>query len=138
MGADTTPTVSAENWTPSQGVDGTAVIPQTGLGDAGLPDDFDEVIRVLQETGVTVELGDTVEQDFASVPGQSILINGEEVQIFTYGSVEDLDLQAYQLLEEGASEEEPHFYKLGNMLVFYAGKDTLVRDLVEDVRALEL
>ena len=47
-------------------------------------------MRVLRETGATVELGDPVEEDRLSVPGQIIRINGEEVQIFTYNSVEEL------------------------------------------------
>lgn len=129
----TTPTVSADGGTPSQGADGTAVIPQTGLGDAGLPDDVDEIVRILIETGVTVEAGGEVTQDFVPVPGQSILINGEEVQIFTYPSAEKLEAQAAQLLRQGDPEDEPQFYKLGNMLVHYAGRDPLVRDLLEDV-----
>lgn len=128
-----TPTVSAEGGTPSQGSDGTAVIPQTGLGDAGLPDDLDDVVMVLRETGATVKLGDAVEDDLVSVAGQSILINGEEVRIFTYPSAEDLEAQAAQLLNQGPPEEEPQFYKLGNMLVRYTGSDPLVRDLLEDV-----
>lgn len=127
----TTPTVSAEGGTPSQGTGDTAVIPQTGPGDAGLPDDLDEAIRVLRETGATVEMGEAVEQDFLTIPGQSIMINGEEVQIFTFSSAEELEAQASQL--DGNPEDEPHFYKMGSMLVRYAGSDPGVRDLLEDV-----
>src|SRR5512145_205283 len=111
-----TPTGAADEGTPSQSTgetgttptasaDGTAVIPQTGLGDAGLPDDVDEIVRVLIETGVTVERGDEITQDFVPVPGQSILINGEEVQIFTYGSAEELEAQVTQLLNQGDPED---------------------------------
>lgn len=128
-----TPTDAADSGTPAQDAGGTAAIPQTGPGDAGLPDDLDEVIRVLRTAGATVELGDAVEQADVSVAGQSIMINGEEVQIFTYASAEDLEAQASQLAREDDPEDEPHFYKLGNMLVRYIGSDTLVRDLLEDV-----
>jgi hypothetical protein len=133
-GGDTTltPTVSAEEGTPAAEAGGTPGIPQTGPGDAGLPDDLDEVVRVLRTAGASVDLGEAVENDLISASGQSILINGEEVQIFTYASAEELESVASQL-ENSDPESEPQFYKLGNMLVFYAGTDTLVRDLLEDV-----
>ncbi|HEX2990660.1 MAG TPA: hypothetical protein VHO49_08265 [Anaerolineales bacterium] len=130
--AGTTPTVSAEGAvTPEAG--GTALIPQTGLGEAGVPDNLDELIRVVRATGASVDLGEAVELETVSIPGQTLLINGEEVQVFTYGSAEDLEAQASQLADEQDPESEPHFYKLGTMLVRYAGNDTLVRDLLEDV-----
>ena len=129
---DQAPTVSTEDGTPAADTGGTPGIPQTGPGDAGLPDDLDEVVRVLRTAGASVDLGEAAENDLVSVPGQSILINGEEVQVFTYDSAEELESVASQL-ENSDSESEPKFYKLGNMLVFYAGNDTLVRDLLEDV-----
>ena len=127
-----TPTSSADGAvTPEAG--GTAVIPQTGLGEAGVPDDLDELIRVVRTTGASVNLGEAVELETVSIPGQALLINGEEVQVFTFESAEELEVQASQLADEQDPESEPHFYKLGTMLVRYAGNDTLVRDLLEDV-----
>jgi hypothetical protein len=129
-----TPTTgSGENVTPTQGMEGTAVIPQTGPGEAGLPDDLDEVMRVLIETGATLDLGDAVQQDYLTVPGQILMINGEEVQIYTYNSAEEVELQSSQIPANEDPEEQPHFYRLGSMLVRYAGTDTAVRDLLEDV-----
>lgn len=153
--ADTTPTGAAGDSTPAQGAgetsaaptpsadgsastpssSGTAIIPQTGgdAGEAGIPDDLDEVIRILIETGATVEIGDAFDLDAVSVPGQTIRINGEEVQIFTYPSAEQLEVDAAQVEELNPPLEEPYFYKMGTMLVRYVGSDPLVRDLLEDV-----
>ena len=127
-----TPTVSADE-AATPGAGGTALIPQTGLGEAGVPDDLDELIRVVRTTGASVNLGEAVELETVSIPGQALLINGEEVQVFTFESAEELEVQASQLADEQDPESEPHFYKLGTMLVRYAGNDTLVRDLLEDV-----
>ena len=128
----TTPTASADGAaTPEAG--GTALIPQTGLGEAGVPDNLDELIRVVRTTGASVTLGEAVELENVSIPGQALLINGEEVEVFTFKSAEELEAQASQLADEQDPESEPHFYKLGTMLVRYAGNDTLVRDLLEDV-----
>ena len=129
--SDMTPTASAEDGTPAA-EGGTPGIPQTGPGDAGIPDDLDEMVRVLRTAGATVNLGEVVENELVSVPGQRVLINGEEVQVFTYETAEELESVASQL-ENSDPESEPQFYKLGNMLVRYAGTNTLVRDLLEDV-----
>ncbi|HEX5838891.1 MAG TPA: hypothetical protein VFY26_13740, partial [Anaerolineales bacterium] len=97
--AGTTPTASADGAaTPEAG--STALIPQTGLGEAGVPDNLDELVRVVRTTGASVTLGDAVELETVSVMGQTLLINGEEVQVFTYGSAEELEAQASQLADE--------------------------------------
>ncbi len=127
-----TPTVSADE-AATPGAGGTALIPQTGLGEAGVPDDLDELIRVVRATGASVSLGESVQLETVPIEGQTLLINGEEVQVFSYGSAEELEAQASQLADEQDPESEPHFYKLGTMLVRYTGNDTLVRDLLEDV-----
>lgn len=132
-GAAMTPTGAVESPAPTQGGEGGAVIPQTGSGDAGLPDDLDEVIRVLNEAGATLELGDTVENEYLTVPGQILSINGEEVQIYTYNSAEDVDLQVSQIPETADPEDRPHVYRMGRMLVLYTGGDPGVLDLLEDV-----
>lgn len=132
-GAAMTPTGAVESTAPTQGGEGGAIIPQTGPGDAGLPDDLDEVMRVLNATGATLKLGDTVENDYLSVTGQILSINGEEVQFYTYNSAEDVDLQASQIPDTADPEDRPHVYLMGRMLVFYTGGDPGVRDLLEDV-----
>jgi hypothetical protein len=142
-GAAMTPTGAVESPASTQGAEGGAVIPQTGdggavnpqagPGDAGLPDDLDEVMRVLTAAGATLELGDTVENDYLTVPGQILNINGEEVQIYTYDSAEDVDLQASQIPDTTDPEDRPHVYRMGRMLVIYTGGDPGVLDLLEDV-----
>jgi hypothetical protein len=143
-GADMTPTEAAEENTPTAEpgatdqppateAAGTAGIPQTGPGNAGLPDDLDEVIRVLRETGVPVTLADPVESDVLTVPGQIVLIDTEEVEFYTYESAEQVEAQAPLVADLVNPQGQPQFYKLGTMIVRYAGSNTLVRDLLEDV-----
>ena len=131
--ADLTPTASAEDSTSAPEAGGTPGIPQTGPGDAGVPDDLQEVMAILRTTGVPAALGDAVTDPAISVPGQILMLNGQELQVFTYATAEELESQASRLADDGNPENEPQYYKLGNMLVRYAGRDTLVRDLLEDV-----
>ena len=132
-GTDTTPTVSAEGGTQAPEAGGTAGIPQTGLGEAGVPDNLQDVITILRTAGATVQTGDEVQQDAVAAIGRIVLIDGEEVRFFTYPSAEELEIQASQLANTVDPESPPHYYTLGNMLVFYAGRDPGVRDLLEDV-----
>lgn len=127
------PAVSTEGSAAAEGAGGTVVIPETGDSLAGIPDDLDEVVRVLRAAGASVELGEAVEQDFLQLPGKILRIDGEEVQIFTYVSAEELEVQASQLPDDGNPENEPQFYKMGNLLLRYVGRDPGVRDLLEDV-----
>lgn len=126
-------TSAPEDATPAAETSGTPGIPQTGPGDAGLPDDLDEVIRVLRAAGVNVDLADPVESDILSAPGQIVFINNEEVEFYSYETAEQAEQQASLVADLNGPEEEPQFYKLGTMLVRYVGNDTLVRDLLEDV-----
>jgi hypothetical protein len=128
-----TPTVATEDGTPAADAGGTAGIPQTGPGDAGLPDDLDEVVRVLRTAGINVDITDPVESDVLSAPGQIVLINSEEVEFYTYETAEQAEAQASLVANLDNPEREPQFYKMGSMVVRYVGNDTLVRDLLEDV-----
>jgi hypothetical protein len=126
-----TPTVSSEGGTP--GTTGTAAIPETGLGNAGVPDNLDDVLLVLRETGATVDVTDPVESDVLSVPGQIVFIDNEEVEFYTYESVEAAEAQRSLVADLVNAQGQPQFYTLGNMLVRYVGSDPGVRDLLEDV-----
>lgn len=130
------PTESANGVNTSEGqgaAEGTAVIPETGPQVAGVPDTLDEVITILVAAGASVDLGGKVEIDPVPFPGQSLLINGEEVQIFTYESLEELEVKAAELANDGNPEDEPNYYRMGNMLVRYVGNDPGLRDLLENV-----
>jgi hypothetical protein len=127
------PTGAADAATSPPNAGGTAGIPQTGSGDAGVPDDLPELVRALRATGASVEGGAAVQLDAVSAPGQSLIINGEEVLFFTYATAEELEIEASALAREQDPESEPKYYKLANMLVLYAGRNPGVRDLLEDV-----
>jgi hypothetical protein len=126
-------TPTADGNTSTQESGGAAGIPQTGPGDAGIPDNLQEAIRVLETAGATVAVGEAVQQDSVTANGRIVMINGEEVRFFSYPSAEELELEASQLAASTDPESEPRYYTMGSMLVFYGGRDPGVRDLLEDV-----
>jgi hypothetical protein len=100
-----------------------------------------DLVEALQAEGAQVELGDTIQQPFLSVPGQIVKVNGADVQVFEYASTEDMGLEASQVTEDGSPIgtstitwiAPPHFYRSGRLLVLYVGEDQAVIDLLESV-----
>lgn len=104
-------------------------------------EDFNSLLEVLRTTGANVELGDEIEQPFFTVKGQVAKINGADVQVFVYDTVAAMEAEAAQVTADGSSigtnmvnwVDPPHFYKLGRMIVLYAGQDQAVLDLLKTV-----
>ena len=100
---------------------------------------FQQLLQMLSAAGALVEAGDPVTQPFFSAPGRSMIVNGEDVQVFEYQSVEEADHDAAQVAPDGGSVgptmimwvAPPHFYKLGALIVLYVGDDTAVLTLLE-------
>lgn len=103
--------------------------------------DVDSLMEALRVAGATVEPGDKVEQAFFSVTGQIIKVNGADVQVFVYDTVEAMETDVSQIAEDGGSigtnmvmwMDAPHFYNSGRLLALYVGQDQAVIDLLEGV-----
>jgi hypothetical protein len=97
------------------------------------------LVNALSSAGATVEQGDPVEQDFFSVPGQIIKVNGADVQVFEYETAKAMEADASQVAEDGGSigtnmvtwMGTPHFYKAGRILALYVGDDQAILDLLQ-------
>ena len=97
------------------------------------------LIAALQSAGATVEVGEPVSQPIFSVEGNTIKVNGADVQVFEYESSEQMELESSQIAPDGGSNattmitwmDTPHFYKAGNLIVLYVGQDETVLSLLE-------
>lgn len=93
----------------------------------------------LQNAGVDMELGDSVEQVFFSVKGRILKVNGMDVQVFEYESAEAMEADAVQVSADGGSVgtsmvswmATPHFFKSGRVLVLYVGDDATVLEALK-------
>jgi len=101
--------------------------------------DYVSLVDSLRGAGATVEPGDQIEQAFFAVKGQIIKVNGADVQVFEYETVEAMEADAGQVAPDGGSigtsmvmwVEAPHFYNAGRILVLYVGEDQAILDLLE-------
>ena len=105
----------------------------------GSVQDTATLVTALQDAGATVETGEPVSQAFFTPEGTILKINGADVQVFEYASVEAMQEEASQVAPDGGSigttmvtwMDTPHFYQAGRMIVLYVGSDQAILDLLE-------
>ena len=103
--------------------------------------DMASLVSSLQASGATVETGDPITQDFFGTEGQTLKLNGADLQVFEYENAEAMEKDASQVAPDGGSIgtsmvdwiDTPHFYKAGRMIVLYVGSDQTVLDLLNRV-----
>ena len=104
-------------------------------------EDRASLLKALQAAGATVEVGDSITQDFFSPEGHTVKVNGVDLQVFEYETMEAMENEASQVSPDGGSIgtsmvtwiDSPHFYKDGRILVLYVGSDKTTLDLLEKV-----
>lgn len=108
---------------------------------SGIVKDQASLIGALQSSGAKVETGDTVDQPFFSVKGQTLRVNGADMQVFEYPSTEALEAEAKMVAPDGGSVgtsmvswvSTPHFYKADRVLVLYVGDDATTLSLLKGI-----
>jgi len=103
--------------------------------------DLNSLVAALQTAGMTVEPGGPIDQPFFKVQGQSLKVNGGDVQVYVYDSAQAMEADASQISADGSSIGTnmadwigtPHFFKTGNILVLYLGDDQTVLGLLNNI-----
>jgi hypothetical protein len=134
-GGQVTPTLAPEIQGP---VD--TVVASTAVQTA-VVDDLNNLMAALQAVDVPVELGEAIDQPFFSVPGQTLKVNGQDVQVFVYDTAEAMETEAAQISADASTigtsmptwMDAPHFYKMGRLLVLYVGQDPIVLEQLNRV-----
>lgn len=104
-------------------------------------DDQASFLAALQAEGATTEVGDSIIQDFFSVDGQAVRVDGADLQVFEYENAAVMEEDASQVATDGGSIgtsmvtwiDPPHFYKTGRIIVLYLGNDQTILDLLSKV-----
>ena len=104
-----------------------------------LVDDLGSLRQILRAAGATVDSTETIKQDFFNVEGRILKVNGADVQVFEYKSVEAMEADAALVSPDGGSVGTsmvswmvtPHFFKSGRVLVLYVGDDAATLDLLK-------
>lgn len=100
-----------------------------------------EVVEALRAAGATVEPGPTVEQPFFEVSGQTIKVDGADVQVFEFPDEDTRESVSSLITPEGQPNpttivdwvDQPNFWAKGQVIVLYVGKDQSVIDRLSEV-----
>jgi hypothetical protein len=99
------------------------------------------LLAALESAGAKMETGDSITQEFFTPEGQTLKVNGADLQVFEYENAEAMEKEASQVVPDGGSIgtsmvtwiDTPHFYKTGRIIVLYLGNDQTVLDLLNKV-----
>ena len=117
---------------------GVTAAPTIASTESPVVEDQATLIAALKAAGATVEVGDSITQDFFRPEGHIIKVNGADVQVFEYESAEAMENEASQVAPDGGSigtsmvswMDAPHFYKTGRIIALYVGGDQTILDLL--------
>ena len=119
---------------PEPGQSGNGDGASAGGGIAGLAER-------LRAAGADVDVGGAVAQSFFAVPGQVLTVNGSEVQVYAYPSVEMAEADAAKVSPDGTTigttsvlwVSPPHFFRDAELLALYIGANDAVVELLASV-----
>lgn len=102
-------------------------------------DDLRSLSKALRDAGATIESNETIQQEFFTVEGRILKVNGTDVQVFEYKSADAMEAEAALVASDGGSVgtsmmmwmATPHFFKSGRLLVLYVGDDAAMLDLLK-------
>ena len=120
---------------------GVTAAPTIASTESPVVEDQATLIAALKAAGATVEVGDSITQDFFRPEGHIIKVNGADVQVFEYESAAAMENEASQVAPDGGSigtsmvswMDAPHFYKTGRIIALYVGGDQTILDLLNMV-----
>ncbi len=100
-----------------------------------------ELTGALRLADQSVEIAGPVDQPFFSVPGQIIVVNGEDVQVFEYPDSTAAETEAAKISPDASSVgtsmmswvATPHFYTGDRLIVLYVGENDSVTNALADV-----
>ncbi|QOY34668.1 hypothetical protein AWH56_018340 [Anaerobacillus isosaccharinicus] len=103
--------------------------------------DFSQLVKQLEEVNMNFTVINNDEMDhFFSVVPKVIQVEGEYILIYEYPSYEDMEREASTIHGDGnignasiSYFSTPHYFKKGNIIVQYAGKNELILKYLEGI-----
>ena len=102
---------------------------------------IDDLMAALQAADHPVSLGEKVQQEFFSVEGQKLIVNGEEVQVFVYPDEAARKSESDQISPDGSTigttmvtwVDQPNIWAQGSIIALYVGTDATAIELLTRV-----
>lgn len=93
--------------------------------------DHVSLVDTLRAQGLKVEPTGPISQPFFPIPGQTLQVNGQDIQVFEFKGSPAAESQAKEISPDGLSIGQtaihwispPHFFSTGKIIVLYLGTD---------------
>src|SRR6266508_6035239 len=103
--------------------------------------DQSSLLAALEAAGAKVKIGESITQEFFTPEGQTLKVNGVDLQVFEYENADAMEKEASRVAPDGGSIgtsmvtwiDMPHFYKAGRIIVLYLGRDQANLDLLNQM-----
>lgn len=103
--------------------------------------DYESLIKALDEHGVKFEFVEELEDSSFSVPTKVVSVNGENIQVFEFSSKTDAQNAAGLVSDDGTQIgtsmirwiDTPHFYKQDKIIVLYVGHTQEMLNLLDSL-----
>jgi len=103
----------------------------TTVSHGGPVRDHVSLVDTLRGQGLTVEPTGPISQPFFSMPGQTLRVNGQDIQVFEFEDSTSTESQEKEISTDGMSVgntaiqwiSPPHFFATGKIIVLYLGTD---------------
>ncbi len=112
---------------------GQAQLPASTPGAAylGAVGGLADIVEALRSRGATVETGEMVDQPFMPVQGQILVVDGVEVQVYEFATLDARQEVSATITESGEVIgavvpdwiDQPNFWAQGRLIVLYIGRD---------------
>lgn len=125
---------------------GHADLPESATFYDGPVHDTATFISKLRSAGATVEPNGHLSQEFLTVEGQLLLVNGEDIQVFEYPTSDSAAAEAARISPDGFSigssmvswVSDPHFFQAGRLLAVYVGDTASTIETLENTLGKQL
>lgn len=103
--------------------------------------DYVSFIDMLRSMGKDVKPAGEITQEFFSVSGNAVAVNGEQIQVFEYPSSNEANMDSKKVSPDGSSigttmvmwAEPAHFYQKERIIVLYVGKNQETISLLDSI-----
>lgn len=117
---------------------GSRVSAESGDSDRAGSSDIAGLVARLRMAGLTVTVEGTAHDPRLSVAGQTLMVDGERVEVYAYDDAWSADADAAKLIDESGDDladwiASPHLFREDRLLVIHAGGSQELNELLNNL-----
>lgn len=103
--------------------------------------DYVSLVDNLRSKDLVVEPQGEINQPFFEIPGQSLKVDNEMIQVFEFSDEQNANSESKKISPDGSGSsttmitwiDTPHFYKKGTIIALYIGKNPKITNMLTEL-----